>query len=313
MTRTGAHGTPSQGTSARTRAQAKVNLFLRVLAREAGGYHQLETLFCRLELGDEVVVRTNVRGRSLDCVGDAVREASLGPVERNLAWRAAVAYVDAAGWPNDWSIEIVKHVPIGGGLGGGSADAGAVLRCLNALAPSPLSTADLLALATPLGADVPFLTLDTPLALAWGRGERMLALPCLPSRNVTLACFPFGVSTPAAYGWLDEEPTPQLHTARVVAVADLTSWAGAAARAHNDFERVVVPRFARIAETLATWRASLHDERDESAFAMLAGSGSTVFAVADRDMPPPDAGGGGEVRVVATRTATRVVGVEASD
>jgi 4-diphosphocytidyl-2-C-methyl-D-erythritol kinase len=313
MTLGGTHGLPSRGATARTRAQAKVNLFLRVLAREASGYHQIETLFCRLELGDEVVVRTNVRGRSLDCTGEVIRDASLGPVERNLAWRAAVAYADAGGWPNDWSIEIVKHVPIGGGLGGGSADAGAVLRCLNALAPSPLSTADLLALATTLGADVPFLTLDTPLALAWGRGERMLALPCLPRRNVTLACFPFGVSTPAAYGWLDDAPESQRHTASAVGVADLTSWAGTAASAHNDFERVVVPRFARIAETLARWRASLHDEHDASAFAMLAGSGSTVFAVADRDMPPPDAGGDSEVRVVATRTATRVVGVEASD
>ena len=313
MSRAGAHGRPSRGTTARTRAQAKVNLFLRVLAREASGYHQLETLFCRLELGDEVLVRTNVRGRSLDCTGDAIRDASLGPVERNLAWRAAVAYVDATGWPNDWSIEIVKHVPIGGGLGGGSADAGAVLRCLNALAPSPLSTAGLLALAAPLGADVPFLTLDTPLALAWGRGERMLALPCLPSRNVTLACFSFGVSTPAAYGWLDDALESQLHVASAVGVADLTSWGGAAASAHNDFERVVVPRFARIAETLAAWRASLHAGGDASAFAMLAGSGSTVFAVADRVLPPPDARGDSEVRVVATRTATRVVGVEASD
>jgi len=313
MTRGGAHGPPSRATTARTRAQAKLNLFLRVLAREASGYHQLETLFCRLELGDEVVVRTNVRGRSLDCTGEVIRDASLGPVERNLAWRAAVAYADAAGWPNDWSIEIVKHVPIGGGLGGGSADAGAVLRCLNALAPSPLFTADLLALATALGADVPFLTLDTPLALAWGRGERMLALPCLPSRNVTLACFPFGVSTPTAYGWLDEAPEAQRHTASAVGVADLTSWARTAAIAHNDFERVVVPRFAVIAETLARWRASLYDEHDAAAFAMLAGSGSTVFAVADRDMPPPDAVGDSEVRNVATRTATRVVGVEASD
>ena len=312
MTR-GGTGPPSRGTTARTRAQAKVNLFLRVLAREATGYHQLETLFCRLELGDEVVVRTNVHGRSLDCTGDALRDASLGPVERNLAWRAALAYAGAAGWPNDWSIEIVKHVPIGGGLGGGSADAGAVLRCLNALAPSPLSTAELLPLAMALGADVPFLTLDTPLALAWGRGERMLALPCLPSRNVTLACFPFGVSTPAAYGWLDDVPESPLHAPSAVGVADLTSWAGTAASAHNDFERVVVPRFARIAETLDRWRASLHDQRDGSAFAMLAGSGSTVFAVADRDLPPPGADGDCEVRVVATRTATRVVGVEASD
>src|SRR5262245_8589530 len=124
------HERPSR-TTARTLAQAKVNLFLRVLAREANGYHQLETLFCRLELGDDVAVRVGVGGRSLDCTGGVLPPDGLGPVERNLAWRAAVMYAEATGWPNDWAIEIAKRIPVGGGLGGGSADAGAVLRCLN--------------------------------------------------------------------------------------------------------------------------------------------------------------------------------------
>ena len=75
----------ASGTSARTVAQAKVNLFLRVLAREASGYHQLETLFCRLDLGDEVVVRVGVRGRSLDCTGEVMPPGGLGPTEHNLA------------------------------------------------------------------------------------------------------------------------------------------------------------------------------------------------------------------------------------
>src|SRR3954469_9617117 len=89
----------ASGTVARTIAQAKLNLFLRVLAREASGYHQIETLFCRLDLGDDVVVRTDVRGRSLSCSGDVIPAEGLGPVERNLAWRAAEAYADATGWP----------------------------------------------------------------------------------------------------------------------------------------------------------------------------------------------------------------------
>ena len=298
--------------TARTRAQAKVNLFLRVLAREASGYHQLETLFCRLDLGDDVVVRTNVRGRSLNCTGDVVPEGGLGPVERNLAWRAAVAYADVTGWPNDWSIEVVKHVPVGGGLGGGSADAGAVLRCLNALAPSPLADPALLDLASPLGADVPFLCLNAPLALAWGRGERMLALPCLPSRRVTLACFPFGVPTPDAYRWLDESRSSVPAQGSMLDIPQLTTWASVATAAHNDFEAVVAPRFGAIGSTLASWRALLDRSREASAFASLAGSGSSVFAVADHDLPAPELAGATAVRTVATRTATRVVGVEVS-
>ena len=72
MTPPAARDAPSTATTARTVAQAKINLFLRVRAREGTGDHQIETLFSRLELGDDAVVRTRVRGRSLDCVGDVI-------------------------------------------------------------------------------------------------------------------------------------------------------------------------------------------------------------------------------------------------
>ena len=145
---------PSGMRTASVIAQAKVNLLLKVLAREADGYHQLETLFCRLALGDVVTVHAVPHGRSLDCVGPTMPPGGLGKVEDNLAWRAAAAFVDAAGWPDGFAIEITKHIPVGGGLGGGSADAGAVLRALNALAPTPLSPARLLHVSAQLGADV---------------------------------------------------------------------------------------------------------------------------------------------------------------
>jgi 4-diphosphocytidyl-2-C-methyl-D-erythritol kinase len=102
----------------RVAAQAKINLALRVLAREVSGYHQIETLFCRIALADTVVVRIVARERSLDCHG-----ADLGPIEANLAYRAAAAYAAARGWPDGFAIEIEKRIPVGGGLGGGSADA----------------------------------------------------------------------------------------------------------------------------------------------------------------------------------------------
>lgn len=300
------------GTMARTVAQAKVNLYLRVLAREANGFHQLETLFCRLELGDDVVVRTGVSGRSLDFSGDALPPAGLGPTERNLAWRAALAYANATGWPNEWAIEIDKRIPVGGGLGGGSADAGAVLRCLNALSSSPLDHGALVALGTSLGADVPFMTIDAPLALGWGRGERLLALPCLPSRAVTLACFPFGVSTPDAYRWIDEANADATPRAEALDIHALTTWTSVASRAHNDFETVVASRLAPIGEGIAAWRSMLQQRGHPASVVMLAGSGSTVFALADSELPSPLAETAG-VRTVATRTATRVVGVDVLD
>jgi 4-diphosphocytidyl-2-C-methyl-D-erythritol kinase len=301
------------GTTARTVAQAKVNLFLRVLAREAGGYHQIETLFCRLELGDDVTVRVGGGGRSLDCTGDVLPPEGLGPVERNLAWRAAVGYAAMTGWPNDWSIEIAKRIPVGGGLGGGSADAGAVLRCLNRLAPSPLADEELILLAAPLGADVPFLTAAAPLALGWGRGERLLALPPLPGRGVTLVCFPFGVSTPDAYKWLDERETATPRQAASVRIETLTTWAGIARIAHNDFEAVVVPRYPEIERALDELRARSARDEDAAAVTLLAGSGATVFAVSDKPAETMTAAHEGSVRLVHTRTASRVVAVEASD
>lgn len=301
------------GTTARTLAQAKVNLFLRVLAREANGYHQIETLFCRLDLGDQVTVRTGVRGRSLECAGDIIPADGLGPVEKNLAWRAALAYSDATGWPNAWAIEIEKMIPVGGGLGGGSADAGAVLRCLNAINPVPVSTDSLLGLAASLGADVPFLTLETPLALGWGRGERLLPLRPVAARDVTLVCFPFGVPTRDAYGWVDDEHPLGTPRGAALDLDRLASWDGVARLAHNDFELVVAPRFPPIASALAELRSAITRAGNASAFALLAGSGATVFMVSDVPPIAMHATHGEASRRVQTRTATRVVGVEASD
>ena len=117
------------------RAHAKLNLVLRILAREASGYHGIETLFQRLALHDVVTVTVAPGHRALHCHGPTMPAGGLGPTDRNLAWRAAVAYQAAAAWPDGFSIAIEKHIPVGGGLGGGSADAAAVLRALDAMAP----------------------------------------------------------------------------------------------------------------------------------------------------------------------------------
>src|SRR6476620_6036955 len=168
--------------AARVAAWATLNLALRLLARAASGFHDLETLFCRIALADDVIVRVGEGSeRSLSCTGDALPEGGLGAPEANLAWRAAEAYAAFDNWPRGFAIEIEKRIPVGGGLGGGSADAGAVLRALDALSPSPLGFR-LAELGAELGSDVPFLTLESPYALAWSRGERLMPLPTLPWR-----------------------------------------------------------------------------------------------------------------------------------
>jgi 4-diphosphocytidyl-2-C-methyl-D-erythritol kinase len=293
-------------------AQAKINVFLRVLARETSGYHSIETLFLRLELGDLVRLRVGGTTRSLRCHGPACPPSGLGPPEENLAHRAAIAYADAVGWPGGFSIDIEKRVPVGGGLGGGSADAGAVLRALNALAPNPVGPTALQALAAPLGADVAFLASESACALGWGRGERLLDLPPPPQRPVELLVPDFAVSTRWAYERLaasraNGQPRPSMHR-----IAELASWEHLAAIAVNDLEPVVAERHPEITAHVAALR------RRGARIAMMSGSGSTVFGIFDEPAAAPQteapttASGGGVTPVtrLRTRTADRVVGVE---
>ena len=281
--------------TATVHAQAKINLFLRILGREDSGYHQLETLFQRISLADTVVVRTEVRGRSLDCRG-----ASLGPVESNLAWRAAVAFSEAAGWPDAFAIELDKAIPVGGGLGGGSADAGAVLRALNAMAPARLADEALFGVARSLGADVPFLAANSPTAIGLVRGDVIVACPPPSPRDIILLVPPFGVSSRDAFAWYaDAHPPAERRASRIatpasgIALATVEaalasrigddavsggtayrfSWREIAALSGNDLQAVVVARHPEIGRAIALLRAA------GAPLAQMTGSGSAVFGV----------------------------------
>lgn len=283
-------------TAAKTVAQAKINLFLRVLGRQQDGFHAIETLFLRLDLGDDVTVRVTDLGRAIDCEGLAGV-----PPEKNLAFRAAEAFSGTTGWPRGFSIEISKRVPAGAGLGGGSADAAAVLRILNSLAPEPLDDQTLLGLALLLGSDVPFLTSGAVMALAWGRGERMLAIEPLPRKPVLIAVPEFQVSTADAYAALDRAGA-FMRDARVTPISELTSWQGVAATAHNVFEPVVGaehPEIPRIVSTLKLAGAQI---------SRMTGTGSAVFAIFDaapKALPMMNS----RINLLTTLTASSVVPV----
>jgi 4-diphosphocytidyl-2-C-methyl-D-erythritol kinase len=261
-------GRPAART-ARVEAQAKINLFLRVLSREDGGYHQLETLFQRIALSDTISVSTGGTGRSLDCRG-----ADTGPAEKNLAWRAALAFADAAGGPGAFQIEIEKRIPVGGGLGGGSADAAAVLRALNALAEKPIDEKTLSSIACALGADVPYLLSTHALAYGAGRGEKIFPLAPLPGHDLLLAIPPFGVSSADAFGWFDSQKAARHSGTRAtLPVGRKLEWRAIAALAANDLEAVVSakhPEIGVLRDALRTRGAMI---------GQMSGSGSTVFGV----------------------------------
>lgn len=285
-------------------AQAKLNLFLRILAREDGGYHQLETLFARVELGDVVRVTATEGRRSLDWTGAGLAPDALGPAEGNLAWRAAAAFADAAAWPRGFEIEIEKRIPPGGGLGGGSADAGAVLRILNALAPSPLPQDRLLAVAGTLGSDVAFVTQDrSPVCLAWGRGDRLLTLPVLPERACVLVIAPFGVGTADAYRWYTAS-APEPAGAAVGSVEALASWQAVDDLSFNALEGPVLGHLP----VLESAFRSLEGQRGGAGLSVvrMTGSGSTIFGLSPIGRAPGELVLPEGFRAIESRTATTV-------
>jgi 4-diphosphocytidyl-2-C-methyl-D-erythritol kinase len=255
-------------------APAKVNLFLRVLAREESGYHALETLFCALSLADTVRVVRGAPGVRLHVEGGV----DTGPAERNLCVRAAERFCRALGAEPAVDIHLAKKIPSAAGLGGGSSDGAATLRALNALHGEPLGRADLLRMAIELGSDVPFFLCGSPLALAWSRGERLLPLPPLPPRPVIVA-HP-GVAMPTAEAFrriAERRGGGYAPDARALPIDRLRDWDSVATLAENDFQDVVAEEIPFIHLATSALR------QGGARIAMMAGSGSSVFGVFDSD------------------------------
>jgi 4-diphosphocytidyl-2-C-methyl-D-erythritol kinase len=251
-------------------AHAKLNLFLRVLARETDGYHGIETLFCLVSLADTLTAEAR-GGRDISI---EVAGADVGPPEENLAVRAAAMVLEATGHRFGVHLALEKRIPVRGGLGGGSSDAAAALVAVNRLAGTAVPRHELLQFAGRLGSDVPFFLAGAPLALGWGRGERLLALPPLPLAPVLLVTPPVGVGTAEAYGWVDAaRQTAGRRGAVALDLDALSRWGDIGRMAGNDFESTV---FARAPEIRAAFEALV---RTRPLVCRMSGSGSTLFAV----------------------------------
>ena len=264
----------------RVLAHAKINLFLRILARESSGFHQIETAFALLELADELVVRRTAAGVTLEVDGP-----DLGPSEENLAVRAARMVLEATGNRFGVHIKLTKRIPVRAGLGGGSSDGAAALHAVNTLAGNAVPRHELLHFAAKLGADVAFFAGGAALAVAWGRGERQFRLPAPPSSPVLLAVPSIQVATPDAYAWWDEQNRTPPPRGRL---------------GGNDFETVVFGKrpdlrslFERVAETGPVW-------------VRLCGSGSAIAAVYKKETERENAVQRlGEKNQAVIRTSTR--------
>ena len=256
--------------SVRVDAPAKVNLFLRLLAREESGYHQIETLYSAVDFCDEIVLHRMKRGVSIEVIGPSV-----GPDESNLAYRAAAALLRTAGTTTGVHLRLTKNIPAGAGLGGGSSDAGATLRALNTLLGEPFSASELLQIAGRLGADVPFFASGAGAALAWGRGERLLSLADPPLISVLLALPSLHIATAEACGYVS---VPERIGPATLSLGALNRPETLGGPAENDFEASVFEHHPELGK--------LREAIDESGAlaARLSGSGAALFGLfSDRE------------------------------
>lgn len=251
------------------KAFAKANLFLRVLAKEASGYHGIETLFCLLDLADDLTAERREGG----AVTITVRGADVGPDTDNLAVRAADMVLQATGRRFGVHLTLDKRIPLQAGLGGGSSDAAAALHLVNQLAGNAVPHHELLQFAARLGSDVPFPFSEARLALAWGHGERMMRLAPLPAAPALLLVPPEGMPTAEAYAWIDEAAGTSRRGGVVLEPDALRKWSDVARMAGNDFE---APLFARRPALRAAFEALAGTH---PLLCRLTGSGSAFLAV----------------------------------
>ena len=251
-------------------ALAKINLFLRVLSRNADGFHGIETLLCLVDLSDTLTAeRREGRGVTIEVEG-----ADTGLPNQNLAVRAAERVLEATGNRFAVHLKLVKRIPVRAGLGGGSSDAAAALHLVNRLAGNAVPRHELLQFAAQVGSDVPFFFGGAPLALAWGRGERMIRLPPLPPSPALLVTPPVPIPTPDAYAWVDAAGATSVRRGALVLDLDAVSrWGDVGRMAGNDFESPVFSRHGSIRTAFEALVAT------RPLVCRMSGSGSTLFAI----------------------------------
>ncbi len=238
-------------------APAKLNLMLRILGRRDDGYHNLQTVFQFLDYGDELEFRLS---------GDGVISRRGGPAgvseSHDLVVRAAQLLQNHAQTEQGVEITLLKQLPCGGGLGGGSSDAATTLVALNELWEVGLEIDELAALGAVLGADVPVFVRGYA---AWGEGIGEQLTP---------------IDLPEPW-YLVVEPGPEVSTAGVFQDSELTRNSKPLKigqfnpdESHNDCEAVVFERYPEVAAA-AAWMAETTDVR-------LTGTGGCLFAAFDR-------------------------------
>lgn len=288
------------------RSPAKINPHLAVVGRRTDGFHELKLLFQTLDLHDVLHFESSAHGFALADVqlSDALAGSTLSRSDDNLIVRAGQAFERRWGLPGGFRVRLEKSIPLGGGLGGGSSNAGTTLLALREICGRPAAVSDLWPVARELGADVPYFLLGG-LAAGFGRGDELVALEDGPAEDLILAMPRESISTAQVFGDF---------ASRDMAAA--AGWPAALARwvldgrdgeslrrleGWNDLQPVVLER----SRTVAAVYAALHRQGVEGV--RMTGSGACLFGYlpsADHGLPDlsPDLGSIRRVRTLPRRS-----------
>lgn len=258
--------------SIKLEAYGKINLSLDIVGKRDDGYHNVQMIMQTIRLSDDVIITKNNSGR----ITTSSNLPYVPNNETNLSYKSARLFCDRFGITDGLHIKMHKNIPVGGGLGGGSADAAAVLQGLNQMYETHLSLGELSKMAVTLGADVPF-CLRRGTYLAEGIGEELSHLPPFPETHLVLVKPPFGVSTKWVYQTLKwQEIKEHPNTLELIRALQNRDPHAFAPHMKNVLEEVVFPRYQAIQKLKRSMKA-------HGAYAsMMSGSGATVFGLFDQ-------------------------------
>ncbi len=251
-------------------AYAKLNLTLDVLGKREDGYHDLQSVMQTISVRDDIEIDVGTgKPWNLLCSVEGIPTD-----ETNLAWKAAKVFCESLQKdPGGLEIRILKRIPSGAGMGGGSADAAAVLRALNRHFGNPLSIMALAELGAQVGSDVPFCVLCGT-AMVEGRGERLRKLPDLPECFFVVCKPEFSVSTPELYRKIDSVSIARRPDNRAMESALMAGDIEKVAQnLYNVFDPVVTADHLEM-----NYIKSIFNTYGALGFQMT-GSGSAVFAI----------------------------------
>lgn len=250
------------------RAYAKINLGLLVLEKRPDDYHAIETVLHRIDVYDEL------RFEPSSALGISTTGQEIPSDERNICYRAAALLRQHLRVSEGVQISLLKHIPVGGGLGGGSADAAIMLRELPKFWSRTIDEDDLHALALRLGSDVPYF-LGCGSALARGRGELLDYFP-LDIPFTILLCYP-NIHVSTAWAYRNVRPRKRNGDLRILLLEGMKTPHVLMSSLVNDFEPMVFeayPVVKQVKETMLGGGAQ---------FALMSGSGSSVFGLFSND------------------------------